>query len=806
MDDWGQYIERVAEEFFGQPTERKGKMLRFGKRGSFQVNTETGWWDDWQDGNSGKGRGGGVLALIERERGLKGKDAVEWMKTTLGITLEDNRDSARRPQRDNNSSGDRRPEPPPAEPRDRADSKPKEKAKLVKTYDYVDAAGELLFQVCRMEPKSFLQRRKPRPGDDPADIKGGWVWKRDGIVQAPYRLPELVEAIADERTIFIDEGEKNVDNLVALGVPATCNAGGAGKWPDELTPFFKGANVVILPNNDPQTKNSRTEELLFHPDGRPKLAGQDHAKMVAAKLEGVAASVRILPLPDLPPKGDTTDWLEAGGTTEKLYALVDDGAMSPEEYQTYLDVSFPRKKFASRFGAFVWGEPRTARKPYEYSIKGLIPRKESVLIFGASQSGKSFFTQEIAMAVARGGTWCGRKVRRGLVIYCAAEAGTGFIDLRMPGYAEGKKIELDDFLPFVCLSKKFDLFSDEKAVAELIAEIREIVTAVNVKCAELGVEPVELEAVVIDTLNKVTPAMDEINGKEVGVVMARLDRIREECNCGLWLVHHKNANGDRPRGHTSLYAAFETAIEVGRMVDAKTGVPVTYNDNGKARDQRYMKVHKQREGEDGVQFPFYLRGVQVATDDDGDAVYSCTVEWIGEGRSQLSKVDMRPQPAFEQKAARMTQQNRIAYVALRRAIEEFGIPPLPRLGLPKSVTRVVDRKYWSQVYGDNFAEDASPDAIKKAIQRANNFLIERRFIARSNPWVWIIEQTNNRSRSQSVSSQDEEPQEAGDEDDLAEAFAGETTDAPDVAEGGPVIEGEFTVTDNAAPRLEAPAQ
>ena len=787
MDDWGRYIEQVADALLGKPTERKGSKLRYGKRGSFQVNTETGWWDDFEDGNSGKGRGGGVLALIEREKGLKPREAIEWMKRDLGITLEDSRpQSDRRPKRSNDSSGDPRPEPPDDRPSPAAESKPKERSRLVKTYDYVNATGELLFQVCRMEPKNFLQRRKPRAGDDPADIKGGWVWKRDGIVQAPYRLPELIEAIADERTIFIDEGEKNVDNLIELGVPATCNAGGAGKWPDELTEFFRGANVVILPNNDPQTKNSRTDELLFHPDGRPKLAGQDHAKMVAAKLEGVAASIRILSLPDLPPKGDTTDWLEAGGTSEALYALVEERAVTPAEYQVYLDANFRPKAFASRFGAFVWGEARTARKPYEYSIKGLIPRKESVLIYGASQSGKSFFTQEIAMAVARGEDWCGRKVRRGLVIYCAAEAGTGFIDLRMPGYAAGKDIDVFEFLPFVCLSRKFDLFGDEKAVVDLIAEIKEIVAVVNAKCIELGLAPVELEAVVVDTLNKTTPGMDEINGKEVGVVMARLDRIREECDCGLWLVHHKNANGDRPRGHTSLYAAFETAIEIGRIVDAKTGMAETYNDDGKPRDKRFMKVHKQREGEDGRQFPFYLRGVKIGIDEDGDDIYSCTVEWIDEGRNQMSKERSRPQAATERAYARMTDQNRIVYRALRRALEEYGVPPPARLGLPKSVQRVVDRKYWNQVYGENFTDDASDEAVKKAVQRGNNFLIANGFIARSNPWVWITEK-NIRGETR-AGPPPEEPEEASDEGDLVNYFAGDPGGVPDEVSDAPATD------------------
>jgi hypothetical protein len=431
--------------------------------------------------------------------------------------------------------------------------------------------------------------------------------------------------------------------------------------------------------------------------------------MVAGKLRGTARRVRILDLPNLPLKGDTTDWLEAGGTSGELYQLVSSIAKTYEP-----------TRFVSKFGAFVWGEARTARTPYQYLIKGLIPRREAVLIYGESQSGKSFFTQDIAMAVARGGDYCGRKVRRGLVIYCAAEAGFGFIDLRMPGYAAGKGIDVNEYLPFVCLSKKFDLFGDEKQLIELIAEIKAI-------CAIHCVDGVELEAVVIDTLNKVTPAMDEINGKEVGLVMARLDRIREECRCGLWLVHHKNANGDRPRGHTSLYAAFETALEIGR-----TGELYSYSKKV-SREKRFMKVAKQREGEDGGRFEFCLKGVSIGYDEDGDEVFSAVVDWVGESVDQTVKAKR----AEQEVGTNLTAQRKAVYRALRRATDEFGIPVPAGLDLPKSISRVVEYKYWNQVYQKNFAPDDSSETARKAVARGNDFLITNGIISRSNPYVWI---------------------------------------------------------------------
>ncbi len=167
------------------------------------------------------------------------------------------------------------------------------RGKLVATYDYKAEDGKLLFQSCRFDPKRFTQRQP--------DGKGGWQWNLRGVEPVPYRLPELKAAIAAGKRVFIVEGEKDGDNLVKLGFVATCNAGGAGKWPTELVPPFKGANIIIIPDND-----------------KP---GHNHCRVVGEALQDVAASIHVLELPDLPDKGDVSDWIAAGGTAEQLRAL-----------------------------------------------------------------------------------------------------------------------------------------------------------------------------------------------------------------------------------------------------------------------------------------------------------------------------------------------------------------------------------------------------------------------------------------------------------------------------------------------------
>ena len=169
----------------------------------------------------------------------------------------------------------------------------KDKAEIVATYDYRDEDGRLLSQVVRFDPKSFKQR-SPKDG-------GGWNWSVKGARVVPYRLPELLAN--PNRAVVVVEGEKDVDNLARVGVLATCNPGGAGKWKAQHSEFLRGRQVVIVPDND---------EI-----------GRKHAQQVARSLQGIAARVRIVELPGLPERGDPSDFIAAGGTKEQLKALAD---------------------------------------------------------------------------------------------------------------------------------------------------------------------------------------------------------------------------------------------------------------------------------------------------------------------------------------------------------------------------------------------------------------------------------------------------------------------------------------------------
>ena len=157
--------------------------------------------------------------------------------------------------------------------------------KIVNVYDYTNADGKLLYQVCRYIPKNFKQRR-PDP-----DHPGQYLWNMNGTQRVLYKLPKVLEAIKTGETVWIVEGEKAVYAAEAVGLVATNAPGGSCKWKDEYSKLFKDAVCNIIPDND-----------------KP---GHDHAVLVAKSLHGIAKLVCIIELPGLPPKGDIYDFVEA---------------------------------------------------------------------------------------------------------------------------------------------------------------------------------------------------------------------------------------------------------------------------------------------------------------------------------------------------------------------------------------------------------------------------------------------------------------------------------------------------------------
>lgn len=166
---------------------------------------------------------------------------------------------------------------------------------IVAIYDYKDEDGNLVFQTVRYNPKDFVQRR---PDPNSTDGKG-FIYNLKGITRIPYRLPELINS----SYAIVVEGEKDADALILLGLVATTIPLGAGKWMPMYNKYFRGKRVAIIPDNDEP--------------------GHSHAEKIATSIFDIVKSLKIVNLPDIPEKGDTSDFIEirrkkAGLTTEQI--------------------------------------------------------------------------------------------------------------------------------------------------------------------------------------------------------------------------------------------------------------------------------------------------------------------------------------------------------------------------------------------------------------------------------------------------------------------------------------------------------
>lgn len=259
-------------------------------------------------------------------------------------------------------------------------------SKIVSTYDYRDESGELLFQALRMEPKDFRQRRP--------NGKGGWLWNLKDVRTVPYRLPELL-ASDKKAPIYLVEGEKDAHTLASRGRVATTNAGGAGKFRAEHAQFLAGRHVVLIPDNDEP--------------------GREHVRKAAEHLSGVAASIRILSLPDLPAKGDVTDWFQAGNTVQQLDELV-------SRCEHWKPATLPSKDTVRSYLKLTRLSDIQPRSIYWGWVNVFAFGKLSLVVGDPGQS-KSLLTVDIGARFTRGSSWpdgseCGAP---GTVIYMNAE-------------------------------------------------------------------------------------------------------------------------------------------------------------------------------------------------------------------------------------------------------------------------------------------------------------------------------------------------------------------------------------------------
>jgi hypothetical protein len=391
-------------------------------------------------------------------------------------------------------------------------------SRVVDEYEYRNEDRQLLYAVERLEPKDFRQKRP--------NGKGGWEWRLNGVRRVPYRLPELLAAIEASETIYVVEGEKDVDALRARGVAATTNAGGSGwRWPKEWSAFFKGARrVVLIPDCDEPGRK----------------AAQQRAAVVALS----CGDARILALDSERSDGyDISDWLADGHSIDELEALPTQtpSVQSPRERPT--ESSAP--KFL-RVDALL--AESDGCDDLQFVVDGMLAVGGTAILAGRPKGGKSTLAQNLTLAVARGESFLGRATRRGAVLYLALEGARGGWKTTL------RKLGASNEDVYFCI---------ERAPEGALSWLREAITQY---------QPV---LVIVDTMQRLLRVRDGNDYAEGSNVTDAIIELARESGAALLLLHHSGKTRhqeivDEVMGSTAWAAAVDTVLVLRRSERYRT--------------------------------------------------------------------------------------------------------------------------------------------------------------------------------------------------------------------------------------------
>jgi AAA domain len=531
-------FEQIAREFLGEPNRALStkRELRFGAHGSMSIDLQKGVWFDHE-----AGEGGDEFGFVKVQIGGSDRDVFEWLeqrgfKDGNGVSANSR----------NISFG------AAADPLKGVSLK-KESSKqlrIVQTWIYVNEAGVELFEVCRLENGEIGADRKPdktyRQRHKTAE---GYVNNVKGIRQVPYRLPELIEAIAQGKTVFVAEGEKCADAIVALGAAATCNAMGAGKWPDEITPHFKDADICILPDHDEP--------------------GAKHASLVAAKLQGIAKRVRILELPDLPAKGDVADWIAAGGTLEQLQKFVDAKGREPAA----AIVALP----------FKYRDPKTI-PPRQWLHAGHYVRGFLSATIAPGGIGKTSLqlVEAVGMAI-------GRDLLKGTT---AKPLKVWYWNLEDP------EVEIERRIAAILLHYRIEptkldgqLFVNTEQPLVIATKIRDeiVVAEPVVDCLAVEMKQLEIDVLIIDPFVSSHRVPENDNGA-IDTVAKTWFRLGRDCGCAIELAHHIR----KPASGSTAEITVDDARGAGSLKDAGRSIRVLNSMSKEEAEKIGIKLEHRR--------------------------------------------------------------------------------------------------------------------------------------------------------------------------------------------------------------------
>ena len=480
-----QHTKEIAIALLGEPNEKLSKPseLRWGTFGSLSVDIEKGTFYDHEQAS-----GGGLTQLIA----LHGKDPKTFLDQ-LGINNE---------------------------------FTPASSPKVVARYEYKDEQNKPSYEVIRFEPKTFRQRRF-----DCQTQK--YVSGLKDVTPLPYNLPDIIKQKDD--TIYIVEGEKDVETLREKGLLATCNSGGSGNWNPALNKFFQHRNIIILPDYDD--------------------AGKSHAKLVASELQGIAESIKIIELPDLKPKEDPTDFFNKGGTIEQLMQCINQTSEVTEK------IDKPQL-----FDAWQIIDPLTI-EPRDFLYRDYT-RYYCSLLVSPGGIGKSSLSIVDAIAMASNRNLLGAIPKQKLkVVYYNSEDPLQEIQRRVIGCLQHFNIDQSEIKNYLFLASGRD--------QDLILSqgIDNAINEQNFDLIERFCIDNSIDVLILDPLVNMLGSASENDNSLMGSITKRLSMLSEKCQLSTVIVHHTRKTNQREmsvedsRGGIQLVSGCRSASFLQKMDD-----------------------------------------------------------------------------------------------------------------------------------------------------------------------------------------------------------------------------------------------
>lgn len=268
----------------------------------------------------------------------------------------------------------------------------------------------------------------------------------------------------------------------------------------------------------------------------------------------------------------------------------------------------------------------------------------SILVYGASNCGKTFIALDLAAHIASGKSWRGLQVEQGAVVYVGLEGGRG-LQKRIEALKKAGILAAGAPL-FICRDR-ISLLNPEHA-EKLAQTVRMAAVRAKLPC----------KLVVLDTMARAMAAGDENRGEDMTAAIASMDAVRAATGAAVVAIHHSGKDVTRgARGHSSLRAAVDTEIEISKCEG--TGVITA-------------RVTKQRDLEYGSPMAFKLVGVDLGLNRRDKMISSCVVEHLDSSRAGTSTAPGRPKKYdAEDLLAFLPAQS--AQEWLRKASSEIGI-------------------------------------------------------------------------------------------------------------------------------------